>query len=141
MSIDSEPYIGPFHRLLGLKVVSAADGRADVTLELDQRHSSLDDQFVAQGGGVFTLADFAGVMALVSLVDGQMPTVDMRIDYLRPATGDLRAVGSVLRNGSDSGVVDVTVENKAGDAVATARGVFKTSGLPTDSPWSRARDS
>jgi uncharacterized protein (TIGR00369 family) len=135
MSIDSERYVGPFHRLLGLEVESVGDGRAEVSLELDERHSSMEDELVAQGGVVFTLADFAGGMALVSLVDRQLPTIDMRIDYLRPATGDLRAIGTVLRNGSDSGVVDVTVEDDAGETVATARGVFKTSGIPSGSPW------
>lgn len=49
----------------------------------------MDDRLVAQGGVVFTLADFAGGMALVSLVDHPISTIDMHIDYLKPATIDL----------------------------------------------------
>ena len=135
MEFDSERYLGPFHRLLGIEVVSAEDGRAEVTLELEQHHSSMEDRLVAQGGVVFTLADYAGGLALVSEVQRHIPTVDMRIDYLRPATGDLRAVGEVLRNGSGTGVTDVLVENGDGEAVATARGVFKTGEMTTGSPW------
>ncbi|WP_227378169.1 PaaI family thioesterase [Haladaptatus halobius] len=134
MSFDSEQYLGPFQRMLGLEVVSATDGHAEVTLKLEQWHSSMEDQLVAQGGVVFTLADFAGGMALVSLIDHPIPTIDMRIDYLKPATEDLRAVGTVLRDGSGSGVVDVTVKDDAGP-VATARGVFKTGEMTTGSPW------
>ncbi|WP_255152075.1 PaaI family thioesterase [Halorarius halobius] len=136
MSFDSERYLGPFHRTLGIEVESAADGRAVVTLELDQQtHSSMEDRLVAQGGVVFTLADFAGGLALVTEVESHIPTVDMRIDYLRPATSDLRAVGEVLRVGSDTGVADVLVENSDGDDVASARAVFKTGEMTTGSPW------
>lgn len=134
MPFDSEQYLGPFHRMLGLEIESAKNGRAEVTLPLEQRHSSLEDQLVAQGGVVFTLADFAGGIALVSLVDHPIPTIDMRIDYLQPATDDLRAIGTVLRNGSNSGVVDAIVEGED-STVATARGVFKTSDMTNGSPW------
>lgn len=138
MPIDTERYIGPFHRLLGLNVESVENGRAVVTIELKQRHSSMEQELVAQGGVVFTLADFAGGMALASVVDQQVPTIDMRIDYLRPATENLRAVGTVLREGDESGVVSVTVEDTNDTTVATARGVFKTSDIPPEAPWNES---
>lgn len=139
MGIDGEQYLGPFHRMLGLEIESVGDGRAVVMLELDEKHSSLEDEVVAQGGVVFTLADFAGGLALVSLVDHQIPTIDMRIDYLKPAVRDLRATGTVVRNGGGSGVVDVTVED-AEHTVATVRGVFKTGGVAAESPWGKDED-
>lgn len=138
MAFEPETYVGPFHELLGLDVESAADGTAVVSLELTHEHSSLHQTTVAQGGVVFTLADFCGGLALASVADEQIPipTLDMRIDYLRPATTDLRATGEVLRFGGQSGVTRVDVEDVEGRSVATATGVFRTNSLGPDAPWS-----
>jgi uncharacterized protein (TIGR00369 family) len=116
----------PFADLLGVDVTEAEGGHAEGRVEVTQELSWHSEQVKAHGGVTFTLADTVGGAALVSLVDQPVPTIDMRIDYLAAASGDLTAEADVVRCGSDVGVVDVTVFDENGEAVADARGVYKT---------------
>src|SRR6056297_2045476 len=116
----------PFADLLGVEVTEAEDGHAEGEIEMREDLSWNADRLMAHGGVTFTLADTVGGAALVSLVDQPVPTIDMRIDYLEAATGDLRAEADVVRCGSDVGVVDVDVHAEDGTQVADARGVYKT---------------
>lgn len=118
----------PFAELLGVEVTEAADGHAEGSVEMRPELSWNPEDVVAHGGVTFTLADTVGGAALVSLVDQPVPTVDMRIDYLDAANGDLRAEADVLRVGSQVGVVDVEVFGEDDVHHATARGVYKTGG-------------
>lgn len=116
----------PFADLLGIEVTEAEDGHAEGHVEMRQELSWNQDREMAHGGVTFTLADTVGGAALVSLNDQPVPTVDMRIDYLAAGTGDLSAEADVVRNGSDVGVVDVSVSDEDDEHVADARGVYKT---------------
>jgi uncharacterized protein (TIGR00369 family) len=116
----------PFADLLGVEVTEAADGHAEGHVEMRQELSWNQDREMAHGGVTFTLADTVGGAALVSLNDQPVPTVDMRIDYLSAGTGDLYAEADVVRNGSDVGVVDVSVYDEDDEHLADARGVYKT---------------
>jgi len=58
-----------------------------------------------------------------------LPTVDLRIDYLRPAQkGDLFAEAAVVKGGRTLGVADITVTNGAGKKIAVGRGLYSTAG-------------
>ncbi len=46
------------------------------------------------GGAIASLIDVAGDFALVLQVGGGVPTINLRIDYLRPAIGNLLATAS-----------------------------------------------
>lgn len=146
----------PYRDLLDIKVTEAADGRAAGRLRFGEKHSSNRRQAIAQGGVAFSLADSVAGAAATSLVGFPTPTIDFRIDYLAPATDDLAATATVVREGGETAVVDVTVvevddeKNADGDddgnddggwddpdgtEVAVGRGVYKTSDLPDDAPW------
>ena len=116
----------PFADLLGVEVTDVEDGHAEGRVEVTQELSWHSERVKAHGGVTFTLADTVGGAALVSLVDQPVPTVDMRIDYLAAASGDLTAAADVVRCGSDVGVVDVEVFDAEGEHIADARGVYKT---------------
>jgi uncharacterized protein (TIGR00369 family) len=125
----------PFRELVGVEITEAADGHAEGRLPLGEEHSSNDRNLVAQGGVAFTLADSVGGAAAVSLHERPTPTIDFRIDYLAPATADLRATGDVVRNGRETSLVDVEVHDVSGELVARGTGVYKTSDLGGDAPW------
>jgi uncharacterized protein (TIGR00369 family) len=77
------------------------------------------------GGAIAALIDTAGDFALAILLGGPVPTIDLRIDYLRPAIGgELRAVATVRRAGRNVGVVDVDVTDPSGRLVAIGRGCY-----------------
>ncbi|MES3517852.1 MAG: PaaI family thioesterase [Natronomonas sp.] len=125
----------PYRKLLGIEIVEATDGHAEGRLELDQKHSSSTKRVIAQGGVTFSLADSVGGAAAVSLQGQPTPTIDFRIDYLEPATNDLRATAEVRRYGEETSVVDVLVTDATGTDVAVGRGVYKTNDPPADGPW------
>ena len=130
----------PFVAELGIEVTAAEDGRAEARLPLADEHSSNPHSQIAHGGVTYSLADTVGGAAVVSLSGAISPTVDMRIDYLAPATADLRAEAEVRRNGGSVALVDVEIYDAADHHVASARGTYKTGGEGGDSPWSAGVD-
>ena len=125
----------PFRQLVGIEITEIEDGYAEGRLELEHKHSSRQGQLIAQGGVAFTLADSVGGAAAISLEGRPTPTIDFRIDYLRPGIDDLYATGEVTRRGSETAVVDVLITDASENEIAVARGVYKTSPLATDAPW------
>lgn len=62
------------------------------------------------GGAIASLIDIAGDYALWAVLGYGVPTINVRIDYLRPASvTDLRAIARVRRAGRTVGVVDIDV--------------------------------
>lgn len=131
----------PFARLLDMEATEIEEGYAVGRLTLEERHAANPESGIAHGGVTYALADTMAGVAVSTLCDSVTPTVDMRIDYLRPSLGEyLEAEAAVVRNGGHLATVDVDVTNDDGDLVATARGTFKCSGAPGDSPWEEGRD-
>jgi len=117
----------PFAQHLGVEVTECENGHAEGTLEMREELSWNENQLMAHGGVTFTLADTVGGAALVSVVDQPVPTIDMRIDYLGVASGDIRAEADVVGEVGDVGTVDVDVYGvDDGTHLASARGVYKT---------------
>ena len=67
------------------------------------------------GGIAATLIDTAGGIALRPFLDdpftGGVATINLNVNYLRPATADLTATAEVVRAGTSIGVSTVTVES------------------------------
>ncbi|WP_254272905.1 PaaI family thioesterase [Haloarcula marina] len=125
----------PFVEDLGMDITEVGDGHAVGRLPLRPEHSSNPHGRIAHGGVTYSLVDTVGGAAVVSLSGSISPTVDMRIDYLAPATDDLRAEANVVRDGGSVAVVDVEVYDAEDHHVASARGTYKTDGETGDSPW------
>ena len=119
----------PLHAWLKPRVLSADTATDTVTIGLAYQpaFSRSPDRRDYHGGIIATLIDIAGHAALAAKLGRRVPTVDMRIDYLRPAVdSDLRAIARVLRAGRSLGVVDVEVVDDAGRSIAVGRCVFST---------------
>lgn len=125
----------PYYETLGIEITDVEPGYAEGRLPLDSSISSSRSTTIAHGGAISSLADSVGYWAVSAANDfATTPTIDIRVDYLAPATSDLHATATVVRNGSSVGVVDAVVECES-DRVATARGVFKTGGGSGESAW------
>jgi uncharacterized protein (TIGR00369 family) len=138
MELDAEAVFSriPFARTLGIEVESVEPGHAVGRVDLESMHSSNPERMVAHGGVAYSLADTVGGAAVVALAGSVTPTVDMRIDYLRPATGELlRAEADVVRSGGSVATVDVTVTDGDNEPLAEARGVYKTGGGDGGNAW------
>jgi uncharacterized protein (TIGR00369 family) len=79
------------------------------------------------GGAIASFIDIAGDFALAALLGGIVPTVNLRVDYLRPAGGaQLTATAAVRRAGRTIGVVDIDVYDMEDRLVAVGRGAYGT---------------
>jgi uncharacterized protein (TIGR00369 family) len=77
------------------------------------------------GGPIASIIDTVGDFAIAMLVGGGIPTINFRVDYLRPAvdTG-LMTKATVRRLGRTVGVADVDIFNDKGVLLAIGRGSY-----------------
>jgi len=130
------PDVPPFFELLGIEVTASGDGHAEGHVELRPELSTDRDRMVAHGAVAYALADTVGGAAAMSVAEQITPTVDMRVDYLQPATGErLVSEAEVVRAGGSVATVDAVVTEGDGEPVATTRGVYKTGGSIEGTPW------
>ncbi|WP_255150055.1 PaaI family thioesterase [Halorarius halobius] len=136
MDVDPDEFpLPPYYDTIGIEITEVEPGYATGRLPLTEAISASPSTNIAHGGAVASLADSVGYWAVSAANDfATTPTIDLRIDYLAPATDDMRATATVSRNGSSVGVVDVDVETPD-DTVAVVRGVFKSGGGEGDSAW------
>jgi acyl-CoA thioesterase len=111
----------PFAKLLGIKLTRVH--RDGLTIECALRPELTNSVAVAHGGVAATLADAAVGVALNRHFGGKRPftTVEMKINYFRPATkGRLFARARLLRVGSTLCVGSVDLKDAQGDNLGTA---------------------
>jgi uncharacterized protein (TIGR00369 family) len=125
----------PFVEHLGIEITEASDGHAKGHLPFSDFVRSDNSGSVAHGGATYALADSVGGAAVISLTEDVTPTIDMRIDYLAPATSKLTATAEVIRFGSSVAMVQVDVVDEDDQRVATAQGTYKTGGQGESTPW------
>jgi uncharacterized protein (TIGR00369 family) len=78
------------------------------------------------GGPIAAAIDVVGDYALAMLFGKPLPTINLRVDYLRPGRDTLTLVALIRRSGKTVGVVDVEVLNEAGELVAIGRANYST---------------
>jgi uncharacterized protein (TIGR00369 family) len=129
----------PFHRLIGLELVRAEAGEVELRLAWREEFRRADGSDWYHGGVISALIDIAGDYAIASRLGRWVPTIDLRVDYLRPAReGALVALARAVKVGKTVGVADVELRNGQGAVVAVGRGAYatesggsrKTSGAP-----------
>ena len=118
-----------FIDFMRLEVLSADPAREEVVMRLPMRPEFERGRGTGQwhGGPIAAVIDTVGDYALVMMLGRALPTINFRVDYLRPAinTG-LTATARVRRNGRSVGVVDVDVSNDSGVLVAIGRAAYAT---------------
>ena len=118
-----------FIELLNLTVVSADPLKQERVLRAAMRPEFERGGGSGQwhGGPIAAIIDTAGDYALAMLLGRPLPTVNFRVDYLRPAIDTaLIVTATVRRSGRLVGVVDVDVANEAGQLLAIGRATYAT---------------
>jgi len=122
-AFDASPFLG----FLGLKVVALDHEAGTLTVsmpmrpELERRQGS--GQF--HGGPLAAFIDSVGDYAIGMAVGGGVPTINLRIDYLRPAVGSVvTGTARVRRAGRTVALVDVDVYDEKQALVAVGRGTY-----------------
>lgn len=116
----------PFHRWLLPELVTI-DEQGSVTIRLTVRPEfGRDEESTGLHGGVIAaLIDIAGHAAIAAHVRHSVPTIDMRVDYLRPVSGVyIIAISSIIKMGRTVGVVDIRLTDSTDKLVAVGRASY-----------------
>jgi uncharacterized protein (TIGR00369 family) len=117
----------PFHRLIGLALTREGDGEVELRLPWSEGLGRSDGSDWYHGGVLSALADIAGDYAVASRLRRWVATIDLRVDYLRPARrGDLTARARAVKVGRTVAVADVEIRDAGGAVVAVGRGAYST---------------
>ena len=119
----------PFHQLFDLSCVRLDRDAGE--LEILMRYTPSVERSVGtrqyHGGAIGSLIDIVGDYALWAVLGFGVPTINLRIDFLRPASAtDLRAVARIRRAGRTVGVVDIDVLDDQDRVIAIGRGCYGT---------------
>jgi len=126
----------PFVEELGLELWAFGDGQAELRVNLAEAH--LNSWEVAHGGVLMTMLDVAMAHA-ARAVNAQEPghgpgvaTIEMKTSFMRPAEGQLRALGKLLHRTASMAFCEAEVRDEHGAICAHATGTFKyLRALPT----------
>ncbi len=122
-SLDESPY----QRFLGLELVRSEPGLVEIKLPFKDDFLRADGSDWYHGGVVAALIDIAGDYALWTEVGNGLPTIDLRVDWLRPARrGALFAIGKSVKVGRTVCCADIEVRDEQGTLVAVGRGTYAT---------------
>ncbi|MDP6830576.1 MAG: PaaI family thioesterase [Alphaproteobacteria bacterium] len=117
----------PFIDSLKLEVLSADPKAQEISVRMPMQpymgRRAGTKQF--HGGPIASFIDVVGDFAIGMMVGGGVPTINLRIDYLKPAVGDaLVGVARVRRHGRSVAVIDIDVLDEKGSLVAMGRGTY-----------------
>ncbi|CAB3882949.1 hypothetical protein LMG26858_03326 [Achromobacter anxifer] len=119
----------PFIAWLGLSVCEVDHAQGVLTVLAPMRPEFERGAASGQwhGGPLAAVIDTVGDFAVGMLLGRGLPTINFRVDYLRPAVNTaLTAVARVRRNGRSVGVADVDLYNEQGALIAIGRATYAT---------------
>jgi uncharacterized protein (TIGR00369 family) len=123
----------PFHQWLGLSVVAVTNDSIEIKAKWREEWVVNKERGYTHGGILAALIDLAADWAVVKQTGRGVPTIDLRVDYHRPAMpGDLTARGKVIRGGSQFATAEAQILDKDGKLLASGRGTYFTA--PPKSP-------
>lgn len=109
----------PFPQLVGIELESVEQGRARLTLDVEEKHRQI--QGILHGGAMATLIDTAVAFAIVGASEpgARFSTVEMKINYLSSvAAGRITAEAWLVRDGRRIVVAECDVNDEQGKLLA-----------------------
>lgn len=118
---------------LGVTVDEFTFDSMTLTIPFDEKLTNPTEPPTMHGGIAATLVDTAGGVALRPHLEnplgGGVATINLNVNYLRRAAGDLTARAEVVRTGGTVGISRVTVESDTPDGetqpVAVGQGAYR----------------
>jgi len=117
----------PFHQWLDLTVIAAGDDTIELNATWREEWVVNAERGYTHGGILAALIDLAADWAMVRQTGRGVPTIDLRVDYHRPAMrGDLIAHGKVVRSGAQFATAEAQIFDLHGKLIASGRGTYFT---------------
>lgn len=119
----------PFIAFCGMRVEALDHEAGTITVRCPMRPEFERGTGTGQwhGGPLAAIIDTVGDYALAMLIGRGIPTINFRVDYLRPAMNTaIVAVATVRRNGRTVGVADVDLFDERGTLLAIGRATYAT---------------
>jgi uncharacterized protein (TIGR00369 family) len=117
----------PYHKWLGLQVLGFTEDSIDVKATWREEWVVNVEARYTHGGILAALIDLVADWALAGKLGRAKPTIDMRVDYHRPAMpGDLIVKGKVVKLGKQFSTCDAAIYDLKGQLLASGRGTYLT---------------
>jgi uncharacterized protein (TIGR00369 family) len=118
---------------LGVSVEEYTFDSMTLKIPYDEKLTNPTSPPTMHGGIAATLIDTSGGLALRPTLEdpigGGVATINLNVNYLRRAAGDLTAHAEVIRGGNSVGISQVTVESETPDGevqpVAVGQGAYR----------------
>ena len=121
----------PYHKWLGLKVISAGDDEIEIKATWREEWVVNIERRFTHGGILAALIDLGADWAMVRKTGRGVPTIDMRVDYHAVALpGDLTIKGKIVRMGGQFSVAEARIFSADGKLIASGRGTYFTAPPP-----------
>ncbi|QUS40038.1 PaaI family thioesterase [Tardiphaga alba] len=117
----------PFINFMNLEVLRVDHDKSEfaVRMPLRPEYERREGTQQFHGGAIAALIDVVGDFAIGMMVGGGVPTMNLRIDYLRPGVGAfLEGVAVVRKTGRTSAVIDIDIFSEDRKLVAIGRGTY-----------------
>ncbi len=125
--IEARMRRAPFNAWMDFRVLALDEDGIEIGLTWREDMMGNPMAKIAHGGVLATIIDVTADFAIAAKLGRPTPTVDLRIDYHRPAApGDLRARAQVIRLGGTVAVAEAEVFDMSGKLVASGRGTYLT---------------
>lgn len=112
------------HRWLSVHLRSWSAGMAAISMTVPASVRD-GDRAAVHGGILLTALDTAACFAVISALGHDCVTLDLRADFVRPATGaEFTATGTLRRLGRRIALADSEISGNDGTVVAVARAQF-----------------
>lgn len=119
----------PFNSFLNVEVLNVEEESLTLRLPYQEvfRAGSESRGWYIHGGVIASFIDLIGDYVFVPSVGRPLPTIDLSVDYLRPAAPeDLFAEATIIKKGRSLGWSDIIVKNKEDKVIAIGRGIYST---------------
>lgn len=115
----------PFHQWLGVRLHLLSEDSVELLMPWRSEFVSVAEIGYTHGGILAALVDIAGDYAIAARLGHGLPTVDMRVDYHRPARpGPLLAKANVIKLGRTLCTAEARIHDDEGVLVASGRGLY-----------------
>jgi len=110
----------PFPAYLGIEIDTLEIGTAKLTLK--HRQELTQGMGLIHGGVITSLCDTAVAVAIFTMIepDEKILTIELKVNFLAPASGNILATARVLHKGRKTAVGEVDVVGANGELAAKA---------------------